>query len=132
MSIALQVAPYATGIVLIALALLGMAIFLQVNKIESELSQLLQEGTNVATTLAQLDAAIAAETQENATLVSTVTQLATDITALIAAVNNGQDFTNELNAVNANLATITGVVTQAATEDAAVKGATPPPPAPPA
>ena len=41
MSFSLQIAPYALGGTLIALALLALAIFIQVNKIENELSEIL-------------------------------------------------------------------------------------------
>ena|ERR1700729_797186 len=65
--------------------------------------QSIQEDINkMATTLAQLDAAIAAENTSITSLVSLATQLDTDVTALVAKVNSGADFTNELNAVQTN------------------------------
>ena len=93
------------------------------------LTRLIKGIAKMAVTLQQLDAAIAAETTENATLLSAVTQLDTDVQALIAQVQAGQDFTNELNAVNANLATITGVVSSAQAEDQSVQSQLTPPPA---
>lgn len=137
MSVSLQVAPYAVGIVLILFAAFGIMVFAQIGRIESMLTQLLERDTEMATTLAQLDAAIAAEGTEETTLAGAVTslsgvitQLGTDIAALIAKVQAGGDFTNELNAVNANLATATStaasvatVTTAAQAEDASVTGA---------
>lgn len=84
----------------------------------------------MATTLADLDAAIAADTTEETTLAGAVTslatlitQLGTDINALIAKVQAGQDFTNELNAVNANLATATATATSVASATTAAQSA---------
>src|SRR6202021_2963775 len=74
------------------------------NQIICTLNQL-QEGINkMATTLAQLDAAIAAENTTITSLVALSVQLDTDVTALVAKVGAGADFTNELNAVQANAA----------------------------
>ena len=138
MSLSFPIAPYAIGIILILLALVTGMQFLQDNKMETILT-LIRKGQNqMATTLAQLDAAIAAEGTEETTLAGAVTalatlitQLGTDIAALIAAVQAGQDFTNELNAVNANLATATAtagsvatVTTAAQAEDTSVTGET--------
>jgi hypothetical protein len=117
---------------------LAELIFERLGKIEAQLQILIQGESNVATTLQQLDAAIAAEGAEETTLAGAVTslatlitQLGTDINALIAAVQAGQDFTNELNAVNANLATATAtatsvanVTTAAQADDTAVTGET--------
>lgn len=50
----------------------------------------------MATSLAQLDAALAS-------LSGAVTQVSNDITALIAKINAGQDFTNELTTVQSSL-----------------------------
>lgn len=113
-------------------------IFERLGRIEANIQTLIQGESTVAVTLQQLDAAIAAEGQEETTLAGAVTalsgvitQLGTDINALIAAVQAGQDFTNEINAVNANLATATatatsvaGVTTAAQAEDTAVTGET--------
>jgi hypothetical protein len=99
----------------IAVVLFGSLTLLHIHFIEKG------DSTLVAT-LQDLDAAIAAETQENATLLSAVTQLDTDVTALIQKIEGGQDFSAEIAAVQANLATITGVVQAAQTEDTAVQG----------
>jgi|HubBroStandDraft_4_1064222.scaffolds.fasta_scaffold968029_2 hypothetical protein len=124
----------ALAIALVALAV-SVIILVQIAHLKHSL---LKGESNVATTLQQLDAAIAAEGVEETTLAGAVTSLATlitqlgvDIAALIAAVQAGQDFTNELNAVNANLATATAtatgvanVTTAAQAEDTAVTGET--------
>ena len=87
---------------IVAIGLLIVAVGIQ----NSLLIKLIQEGKHVATTLQQLDAAIAANTAE-------VAQLVTDINALIALVQAipGQDFTNEVNAINADIAQLQGADT---------------------
>lgn len=94
------------------------------------LTRILERLDSMATTLAQLDAAIAAETTEDATLLTAVTAVQTDITNLLAKIAAGTpvDVTSELTAVNANLATVTGAVTNLQAADAAAN----PPAAPPA
>ena len=124
---------FAIGLAIGFLLALALGIF----PILKKLDELTRKESTVATTLAQLDAAIAAEGAEETTLAGAVTtlagvitQLGTDITALIAKVQGGGDFTNELNAVNANLATaqatatsVANVTTAAQAEDTAVQGA---------
>jgi hypothetical protein len=113
---------------IVLLITLGVIVVLQV-RIERKLTRLLQEDNIMAQTLQQLDAAIAAEGVEETTLAgavtalqSVITQLGTDIQALITIIQNlpGEDFTNEVNAVNANLATATATATAVASAVAAV------------
>jgi CII-binding regulator of phage lambda lysogenization HflD len=68
-----------------------------------KLDKILKEIQIMATTLAQLDAALATLTTEVATVV-------TDVTALIAKINasGNQDFTNEANSVQASIAALQG------------------------
>ena len=113
---------------IVLLITLGVIVVLQV-RIERKLTRLLQEDNIMAQTLQQLDAAIAAEGVEETTLAgavtalqSIITQLGTDIQTLITIIQNlpGEDFTNEVNAVNANLATATATATAVASAVAAV------------
>lgn len=123
----IQIGAGQIAVLFFLVAVVATMIFFQLNKIENTIKKLFKGEIKIVATLADLDAAIAAETTENATLLSAVTQLDTDVTALIAKIGQGQDFTAELNAVNANIATITGVVTSATAEDAAVQAANPTP-----
>jgi hypothetical protein len=138
MNMTVQIGAGQIAVLFFLLAVVGTMLFVQQNRIEKMLKSLIKGESTVATTLQQLDAAIAAEGVEETTLAGAVTALATlitqlgvDIAALIAAVQAGQDFTSELNAVNANLATATAtatsvanVTTAAQAEDTSVTGET--------
>jgi hypothetical protein len=80
------------------------------------LQQILKEIKSMATTLVQLDAALATLSTEVATIV-------TDVQALVAKLNAGADYTNELATVNTDLSTLQGA-------DAAAQAVLSPPPAP--
>jgi len=69
--------------------------------------------------LSQIDAAIAAENTTLTSLVGLSNQLVADVNSVVAKVNSGEDFTNELNALQANAAllqTATGNVQSADTD----------------
>ncbi len=72
-------------------------------------------------TLADLDAAIAAQTTEVATLTAAVEKVDADITALLAKIAGGGavDVTAELTAIQANTTAITAAVTAAQAADVA-------------
>lgn len=78
----------------------------------------------MADTRAQLDAILAQVT-------TLTTQLATDVQALITAINNDQDFTTEVTQVQADLTALQNIDTSVTTETGTL-GPTPPPSAPPA
>lgn len=109
-------------------------------RIFNELADIKELLKLMSTGLSALDAAIAAEGTEETTLAGAVntlqgviTQLGSDIQALITAVQNnpGQDLTNEINAVQGNLATaqatagtVSNAVSAAQAEDTSVTGET--------
>ena len=76
----------------------------------------------MATTLAQLDAAIAAEATEITTLTEAVTAVDNDITNLLAEIAAGGnvDVTKELTAIQANTSAIASVVSAAQAADAKI------------
>jgi hypothetical protein len=77
----------------------------------------------MAETREQLDAIL--------TQVTTLTtQLATDVAALLTAINNGQDFQAEADQVQASLTALQNIDTSVTTETGQLGGT--PPPAPPA
>jgi uncharacterized protein YoxC len=102
-------------------------ILLNQEEILGTLNSLTQRMDKMATTLAQLDAAIAAENVTLTSLVALSNQLITDVNALVAKVGSGADFTNELNAVQANAALLQTASTNVQTADSAAN-----PPAAPA
>lgn len=108
------------------------------HRIEHKLDRLQETLDIMATTLAQLDAAIAAENASLTSLSQLSTQLDTDVAALVTAINNGQDFTNELNAVQTGASTLATAVANVQSADTAAQGAVststtnPPVSAPPA
>lgn len=71
--------------------------------------------------MAQIDAALTAETQEETTLVAICTQVDTDINTLLQKIADGQqvDVTAELTAIKANTETIATVVDAANKADQA-------------
>jgi hypothetical protein len=102
----------------------------KLDKILLELDLIQQEINNMTVTLAQLDAAIAAENAQLTSLDSGLqaltaqtTQLVTDVAALVAKVNAGADFTNELNAVTAGAALASDSATQLSDSVASVTSA---------
>lgn len=76
----------------------------------------------MAATLADLDAAIAAENAKLTSLETLATQLVADVAALAAKVNEGQDFTAELQALQANSALLDSTVSSVTSADATAKG----------
>jgi hypothetical protein len=91
-------------------------------KILCEIQFLHEKVDKMTTTLAQLDAAIAAENTSIASLVALATKLDTDVTALVAKVNTGADFTAELNAVQANAGLLSTATTNVQSADTASGG----------
>ena len=78
-------------------------------------------------TLAQLDAAIAAEEGLENTFFAQVVQLISDYQALVTSAQNGVDVTTELNEVNADAAKFTAAIQSVTAAD---PNAAPPAPAP--
>lgn len=76
----------------------------------------------MAVSLADLDAAIAAENTKLTSLEALAAQLVTDVAALAAKVNAGQDFTAELNALQANSALLDSTVSDVTSADTSAKG----------
>ena len=79
-------------------------------------------------TLADLDAAIAAENDSLVSLQALTVQLDTDVQNLANKVGQGQDFSAELAAVQSGVATLTTAVTNVQTADTTANP--PPPPTP--
>lgn len=73
-------------------------------------------------TLADLDAAIAAENTKLTSLETLATQLVADVDALVKKVNAGADFTSELNAVQANTALLDTATSSVTSADTSAKG----------
>jgi chromosome segregation ATPase len=102
----------------------------KLDKILLELTLLKQELDTMVITLAQLDAAIAAENtaitsldQGLNALVTQTAQLVTDVAALAAKLTAGMDYTNELNAVQAGAALTSQSATSLSTGAASVTAA---------
>lgn len=94
------------------------------------LSRIFERMKHMAVTLAQLDAAIAAENSSLTSLQALSTQLDSDVAALVAAVNGGQDFTNELAAVQSGVSTLSTAAANVQSADTAAQGGISVPPAP--
>jgi hypothetical protein len=102
-------APFA-GILIFLFVVLALLV-----RISLTLTKLVKGELTVATfkeAMAQIDAALSAETQEETTLVAICTQVDKDVDTLLQKIADGQqvDVTAELTAIKANTATIATVV----------------------
>jgi hypothetical protein len=89
-----------------------------------------KEILQVVTSLQQLDAAIAANTQAQAAETAAVNQLVSDVTNLLAKVSaapNAQDFTSELSAVQESATAAQAATTQSAATDSQAQAVLNPP-----
>ena|SRR6266850_1526083 len=87
-----------------------------------EVREIKEEIKKMAVTLAQVDAAIAAENTSLVSLAALATKLDADVTALAAKVGAGQDFTAELDAVQANAGLLATVATNVQSADTSTGG----------
>jgi len=85
----------------------------------------------MSTSLTQLDAALAAQTTEIASLTSILTQYNSDVNALVTKLQSGQDYTNELNVVTANSTAVQNAVSSLQSADTQTQAILNPPAASP-
>ncbi len=87
------------------------------------ITRILSEEQNMATTLSELDSALASLTTIVGTVSTDVAKLVSDFQALQAQIAAGEDFTSELTSVNAAITSLSATVS-------AVQGADPTPTTP--
>jgi len=91
--------------------------------LQQQFDEIHKENKNMANSLADLDAAIAALTQQQATLQTDVNTLVTAVDALIAKLQAGGDYTNEVAAVAAATAALQQTDSTVTTETGKAQGA---------
>jgi len=91
--------------------------------LQKQFEEIKERGEKQMATLQDLDAAIAALTQQQATLKADVDTLVTAVDALIAKLQQGGDFSNEIAAVSAATAALQDTDTEVTTETGKAQGA---------
>lgn len=91
-------------------------------RLEDKVDSLIKGMNNMTATLAQLDAAIAAEEGLETTFFAQVVQLIADYQALVASAQTGTDVTTELSEVNADAAKFTAAILSVTVADPKATG----------
>lgn len=96
-------------------------------RVSAKLDILLEEIKKIMATLQDVDAAIAAENAQLQSLATLAAKLVSDVDALVKALKNGVDYTNELNAIQGNAALLQTAVGNVQSADTEAAGAESPP-----